>query len=516
MTSSKSNYNMLLLASLFSLLFLGVNAGKYSPTDVVESVHNYPRFDPTTGEESDNEVKFTDTAYIVGTQGLPAYILGLGLIACMLLPFCLALRCCCHGMQCRPGQGAPTEPDKHDDHYYVRNTYLFGAYYLCCLLAVVVVQLIFMADAELVKAIDNASDYATDMKNDLNDVLDDAKETIGKTDEAMDHVIDDDICEALENALDAFKDTVSAVETFVEPLPDYFATMADYIDMALPWEKNILIGCYIGIMCFIVIYVALDYLKSGQGLKIMFPLTWLVVIALTLVCTLELSFLIITCDVCMDPGGILADNAGIKSDTGTFILQYAGSADQKACANSTSLEVDIQSALSERETVYNELNEPISDDDATTIAEYCDNSGNGLISSLFADDGSVDVLTSGMADLVSCKTINTMWVELVEKSICEFFTSGLYYFWLSKHISALFLYLMLCLSSLTWHYFEKVHESDIEGDDDYNKYLASGNRNYVAGTGGIVVKDDQVADHKKERKVTELTTRGRLRGLFSG
>lgn len=508
---------MLLLASLFSLLFLGVNAGKYSPTDVVESVHNYPRFDPTTGEESDNEVKFTDTAYIVGTQGLPAYILGLGLIACMLLPFCLALRCCCHGMQCRPGQGAPTEPDKHDDHYYVRNTYLFGAYYLCCLLAVVVVQLIFMADAELVKAINNASDYATDMKNDLNDVLDDAKETKGKTVEAITYVDADTNCDGLREALGAFKKSVSAVETLVKPLPDYFANMADYIDMALPWEKNILIGCYIGIMCFVVIYVAIDYFKSGRGLKIMFPLTWLVVIVLTLVCTLELSLLIITCDVCMDPGGILADNAGRKTETGTFILDYAGSADEMACESPTSVEEDLEDAIDERETVNDLLQDEVTNDDGTTsIADFCDASSDGTISSLFADDGSVDVLLSGMASLVSCKTINKMWVELVEKSICDFFTSGLYYFWLSKHISALFLYLMLCLSSLTWHYFEKVHESDIEGDDDYNKYLASGNRNYVAGTGGIVVKDDQVADHKKERKVTELTTRGRLRGLFSG
>jgi hypothetical protein len=71
------------------------------------------------------------------------------------------------------------------------------------------------------------------------------------------------------------------------------------------YQTSVLFACYAGIVVLIIVYIILEVCHLKTGLKLIMPITWIIVLVLTILCTVELYIVMITCDFCMDPAAAL-------------------------------------------------------------------------------------------------------------------------------------------------------------------------------------------------------------------
>lgn len=491
-----------------------VNGANYEPSDTVKMVNAYPHFTPTDMQSTSNTFNDGDD-YLMGTVGLPAYVTALGIVSLVLLPFLLCLRCCCHCMKCAPGASNELWIDKDGRHRFKKNVWIFGAYYLTCVLALVFVHLLWMASASFSEAIVSASDALGDLEDLFQELSDDSVEAgsaIDDTNAALDNIADDDanVCQpdsTITDALDLLDGTVTDLATYTDKLPGYMADGITNVETGEYWQRLVLFCCYASIMGVLIFYVALAVCQSKCGLKVAMPLTWVIVLALTVVCGIEMWIVMITCDFCYSPEDSILSSLDSDSTLYQTISDYVTrDANGDACTNSANAE--LQKYITDASEEFDDAMDAFDDSiDACALAGVNTDDLSDAKDDL---ENAIGDLFDTMDDLADCLVIHNLWKDVVEVSLCEHFAEGMFYFWLSKHLTALFLYLLLSLGSVAWQYMDVVPDDSLDDEEAaYEKFVA----------GGIVIKDEYIADQKKEKKVVELTnkagkSRGRLKGMF--
>lgn len=505
--SSKFQVNVICLLS-FVVCALGAF---YEPSPTVKMVNSYPHFNAYSLDASSDKWS-TDGDYYVGVAGLAAVVLVLGIVALVIMPILLCLRCCCTCLKCAPNQETPTYQDSKGNEHYNKNWFVFGSYYVVCLAAFVMAHLMWAASDSFSKAIQESVDTLGDLEDIFQNLKDDTQDGKSDTEQAINDLnsfVSSDVCytaaQEMLTAINILDTTLDTMYDGVKVLPGYMASASEEVEKGDAIQASVLYSCYAGIMVVIGVYLLLEFCHLKCGLKIMMPISWFVVLVLTVLCSIELVILMVTCDFCMDPAGAILDNSsGALYDV---VNDYVSrDANGTACTNSNSAKLqgyldDIQDAFSK------------SMSNSTIAYDACDTLGGtsadlakftSANTSLYSFN---DVLGT-MSDTLDCNNIHNLWVGVLETALCKYFTDGMYYFWLSKHLTAVFLYLLMCLGSVTWQYFGIVDDDDAFADADDDAFV----------TGGIVIRDNGKLEDKKEKSVVELTKRdnsgGRLRGIF--
>lgn len=485
-------FNVLCLISLVNI----VKSEFYTPTDRVKEVNEYPEVDLTGGSVPGTE----------HTGELAILILGLGIISLVLFPFFLCLRCCCICMKCAPD---PLDPESHyvndnGDEKYYKPKILTAIYYLTCIAGFVMAHFMWMATDGFSAAFDNASSAFEDIKRLFTEIKNDCTQLSTKIDTQTVAVNNMNSCtdtkSTLQTSLSALDTTNDAIYTISKPIPGYMSDAQDLMDQGDDAQSSVLYAAYCGIMGVIGVYLILEFCQSKFGLRVMMPFTWIVVLVLTIVCCVELQVLMYSASFCMDPTGEMLDAMssssalyGVINDT--MVRNNQG----QTCVNGpTELQGDVQ-------TLNNTLND-ILNVTATIIGLGACGSTDQSILVGVQDTFKTFQLNNidSLDEAVDCNTLHTLFSKLLEKALCTNLTDGLYYFWLSKHTTALFLFILMVLGTITWQYYGNVEEDK----SDFMEIEANKNG---AVAGGITITGRQ---SKETEMVQKDATRGRFRGVF--
>jgi len=214
-----------------------------------------------------------------------------------------------------------------------------------------------------------------------------------------------------------------------------------------------------------------------------------------------LQVLMYSSSFCMDPTEEMLDSMsessslwGVVNDT--MVRNNRG----QTCMNGdTELQRDVQSLNSTLNSILNIT---------STFSSICTNSTDqGIINGVHSTFENFQRLQlTNLDDAVKCESLHNLFSKLLEKAFCTNLTDGLYYFWLSKHTTALFLFVLMVLGTITWQYFGDVEE-------DKGDFLEIEANNNGAVVGGITISTGK-SPTKDTEMVQRDATRGRFRGVF--
>lgn len=488
------------ITNIIYLVFLlnTVKAEFYTPTDRVKEVNSYPDIELTGGS-------IPGTSH---TGELAVLILALGLASLFLFPIILCFRCCCTCMKCAPD---PLDPESHyvndnADTKYYKPKILTGLYYLTCIAGFVMAHFMWMATDGFSASFDNASSAFEDIKLQFTDVKTDC--TVLSSDIATKSSRVDSMsgaCSAakteLQDALTTLGDTNDAIFSIAKPIPDYMSDAQDMMDQGDTFQSTVLYAAYCGIMAVIGIYLLLNFFESKFGLRLMMPFTWIVVTILTVVCCVELQVLMYSASFCMDPTQEMLDSMSQSSSLWGIINDTMVRNNQgQTCMNGkTELQNDVYE-------LNNTLNSILNITAIFTNSGSCSSADDTILGEVQTTFKSFQTLqVTNLDDAVKCETLHNLFSKLLEKAFCTNLTDGLYYFWLSKHTTALFLFILMVLGTITWQYFGDVEE-------DKGDFLAMEENNNGAVSGGITISSGRPP--KEAEMISRDATRGRFRGVF--
>lgn len=478
-------------------------AANYEATPIVKAVADY----------DDN--KWGDKDYFVLTGYLPGAILVLGILSLMIYAILLCFRCCCVCMKCAPD---PTDPGNHyvsdSGHVkYYKPKMLEIIYYVTCIAGFAMAHLMWMASASFSSAFNEAGDSFNVLESKFTTMKTDCATSATNIDSSQALLATAQTqaasCyyEFADSSLTALESANNALKTMVDPIPGYLSDTQDLMDQGDTAQQSILYAAYVAILIVIGIYMFLNFFETKFGLKCVMPVTWFTVLILTIVCCIELYILMVACDFCLAPKENLLDELGTKSALYDVVNDYVSrDANGDACTNATGTDLYLK-IIAINDSVTSMVN---ATDTALTLcnADNAVTDYSGMQSTRNSAATFYNVVDS-MNEALDCNTIHNAWVGILEDALCSFFTEGMYYFWLSKHTTALFLFILMVVGSIIWQYY-----GDVEEDKQAFSEITTVTTPEPVQSGGINLGNFFGGGGKEQEMQKKGTTRTGQRGIF--
>lgn len=274
----------------------------------------------------------------------------------------------------------------------------------------------------------------------------------------------DDSYNTMATALDAVKTAMLAVRDILKPGIDNMATAEKYVNDYLIKYSDIFVYIVFAISFLsVLIFVLFRMCRSECGTK--FAMFWGMVtfFILLLVC---LPFMIFTStigDLCMDPSRNLVMQT--PEEARALVQFYA------TCVGTDTVHDQFQAGIDGIDDMLAQV--------TNTLGAYC--TGGAQAPSPFgptvyslADIGKISVggakVTAALTKMMTvagCDKIQSIWFTLVNDALCTNFYGGIYSLWVSQFVTSFFLFFLIVVASISYHYFKesKVYVGVTDGEE---------------------------------------------------
>ena len=451
----------------------------YSPSRYVKYGHTM-----SGGEDFCLEQEYTATATIAPISIFAVFVV---MGVCFLIG--LMGRCCSEWCQCRPDyDGSAFDKDR------ICN---FAAFYLLCLLVLVLDQLVYIGSTGIDKGLNTVETEVKDISDTFKDILDEGTRLIDLGNRLEGHFIAAQISCNATVALSSMEETVSdyeeaslefyqntePVDKELEDVIDYFedyGTLYRIIGLYLVWALSLL-----DVLLFILAKCCGSYL----GLKLSVVLGILVYALYTALILVWSSIISIFGDFCMDPSrsGVVAspDDESVQD----LAVYYS------TCVGNSSLTIELSNARIDA----NSLNSSI----ASLLAlpddpgSNCPGDANVLKMQETLDDIYQQLDVGDM--LVDCEPIQDQWFQALNQGLCKQFYEGVFSIWISQLLTSFFLFLLLVTATITYQYHDMLSESAVAPLDSAAKGGSGSSRKVAPGGAGWEGDPDSYDDYDQDQ-----------------
>jgi len=266
--------------------------------------------------------------------------------------------------------------------------------------------------------------------------------------------------DAIDDAYDGLKtlsDTTAAAMKIVidalGPMKDNVSENKDYInDYLIAYADVFVFLVFSFAFVSVILFVVFRLFRSQCGTKVAIAWGMLTFLILLLVCLPFMIFSSIFGDFCMDPSGNAIAQApdAIKNK-----LTY-----YSTCELGVGIADEVGDNLRAGKTaIVNLIN-------SITSALTCETGGckctTATVGTSYVKLRAIATLGTalgaslqGIIDAASCPKIQTIWFTIVNDALCTNFYSGIYSLWVSQFITSFFLFLLIVVASISYHYFAK-------------------------------------------------------------
>ena len=444
---------------------------KYVPTSNVKAGHRISGLDFDTTEEYGTAVLMTPVALFV-----------CGVLSLLLLNVFLCCRHCFKCLRCEPNDH---HTDKGHDHDSVaqRITYVNHQKFMIFLIEMVLCGCVMLADLFCFYG----QNYIAEGGNDLNKALDDMAVIINagatgsaaiggtlvplmkgsintaKTTSCKDACADP-AC-ASNGDIDTAYDKMTAALTLagdaMVTMNEQLTPMIDQIDEAKKYVNDYLIK-YSDVFVYLVfsfafvsvcLFVLFRVCRSEIGTK--FAMLWgmLTFLILLLVCLPFMIFSSMVGDLCMDPSRniVMQSPDSVKAS----VQFYA------TCVGVDTVGDSIQTGIDETQIMLDEI---------PAVSSYCTASSqsNTDIVALGARGAAVIQNLQTIKAAAGCTKVQSIWFTIVNDALCTNFYSGIYSLWVSQFITSFFLFFLIVIASISYHYFAESKVYITPNNDEQN------------------------------------------------
>eukprot|EP00605_Chrysophyceae_sp_TOSAG23-4_P002262 GSChrysophyteH1.ASY1.ANO1.2506.1 assembled CDS len=254
------------------------------------------------------------------------------------------------------------------------------------------------------------------------------------------------------DAYDAIIAGADATTVSMVDVSDKLTDLRSYIDESKTYVNDYLIG-YADVFVLLVwsfafvaclLFVLFRIFRSETGTK--FAVFWgqITFVILMLVCLPFMIFSATFGDFCMDPSRSAVTNVG---DEGLRdLVQYYAT-----CQGQGEINTLFQTAIDESTTVINEIN--------TNLKNLCQSAGGddaaAAIELAATSAGGITVGLQGILDAAACTNFQEIWFIIMNDALCTNFYSGIYSLWVSQFITSFFLFWLIVVASISYHYFKQ-------------------------------------------------------------
>jgi hypothetical protein len=231
---------------------------------------------------------------------------------------------------------------------------------------------------------------------------------------------------------------------------------------------------YAFIVVNLLLYSIVVYLRQTRMMKVLLFLTWWIVFLLTIICCIEMIFVIFLGDLCIDPITYILKPlpAGTVSDSVTYFTScegtnpFATSTDGVTSALTTikSLLIDETTSASTADMCRTDAQRTARFNILDALCGMCDgyfedasytysfySTGLKYTSSKPGIDSTMTSLKSSITD---CASLQTSLTGVFEGSLCGGIYSGFFVIWITQFITSFCLFLLMCCGSVLYQYFD--------------------------------------------------------------
>ena len=460
-------------------------ATAYSPSTFVKIGHQMPHVDPYTQTQTSGEFDTTQD-YFLSVATTPIVLLALGLFSCIIFVLLLVTRCCFRCMSCAPNEDDYLKRPYNGDRLAWANKtvktrrIVLGFFVAFLLLALAADHALHWGNAELDSGVSVAMTSLTTLSNFFSALYTDTQalsEGFGDMSEGV---------TALTTASCSYLSTLSATlesgETSTQTLADLLKPLPNYINKGNTYLTEYMIGYrttvvyifYAFIVVNLLLYSIVVYLRQTRMMKVLLFLTWWIVFLLTIICCIEMIFVIFLGDLCIDPITYILKPlpAGTVSDSVTYFTSCEGTNPFATSTDGvTSALTTIKSLLIDETPLASTAAVCTTRDERTARFKILD-ALCGTCSGYFEDasytysfyssvekytsskPGIDSTMTSLKSSITDCASLQTSLTGVFEGSLCGGIYSGFFVIWITQFITSFCLFLLMCCGSVLYQYFD--------------------------------------------------------------
>ena len=253
---------------------------------------------------------------------------------------------------------------------------------------------------------------------------------------------------------------ISAAVDLLESGSDYIVTLKDYVnDYLLAYADVFVFLVFSFAAVSVALFIIFRLVRSQIGTQ--FTIIWasLTFILLLLVCLPFMIFASTFGDICMNPSKNIVAQA--PDDELKAMLTY-----YSTCQGSSDIMDNFNLAKTEAESIPGLISDGFGNASTGFCVDYADNGDFTNVGLLILASQGISVGLGEIIDAASCPNIQAIWFKIVNDALCTNFYNGIYSLWVSQFITSFFLFFLILVASVSYHYFAstKVYVSVEHGE----------------------------------------------------
>lgn len=452
----------------------------YAPDNTVKVGHSIPHVG-VDGKLYDSTFTYSE-GYLQSLIPVPAVILGIGLLSILIYMSLMCFRCCCECIRYAPNRddylkdNAPITKFDWAHKVVSRRRLTLFLFVTFLFFTFAVNHILFWGDATISQGVSDASDGLNSL-GDTFAVYSDATGAFVASYARLGQAMSDVTCQEYNSQAQAqVSSTLSSFEGYATVLNDAISDIAPNIysasDTFITYgttKKSTVVYIFYAFIAFDCILLALAaIIRNKVFMQVLLSFSLLIVIALTVICCIEMVIVMLLSDFCMDPIEYISTLASKLFGSTSSIYQAVDY--YTTCSGSMPYTSDLISVNTELLSFQTQLNglqtAGCSDSDLTLAIQET----STLITSL-------TVLTN---ELSACTSIQLPLKEIIENSSCVDTINGFFIIWICQFLCSGFLYFTICAASVLYQYFDfwTLREDgssvdDVSGDAKHNYKISS-------------------------------------------
>jgi len=370
---------------------------------------------------------------------------------------------------------------------YKKNLVIFGLWYVMVAGAFLSDQMIFLGNGPMNDGVDVLLENAQALRLDIFDKISEKATSMeGYAQDGVDLSSTSSCVSSMNSTFDTMLTSATAIYSMTSAASEGIEPFENILEDYGKGPKDAgIFSLYTFVVIALVLFIIFELCESKFGLHIMMTFSWFILWAAVIILGILLFALNVLGDYCMDPTGLTLNLLGDAGNSSAGMVSFYLSRDDDGyiCDGSDPLAVVIDAA----QTIADEANSTLV---ALTNQDIQYNGGacatdltnaNSYIQNYVADFTAAGVF-------LDCVKFNTILTKTLENGVCAGLATGLGMVWQALCSTMVFVFMLMCCSSLTTEYFGAVEnkvvptavEAEMEVYDKDPSYNSQGGDAYAA------------------------------------
>jgi hypothetical protein len=292
------------------------------------------------------------------------------------------------------------------------------------------------------------------------------------------------ILNGLDSFATAFETATKTLDENVNNLNNFIGLGEDYVNGPLASNTQTFVLVVFAIAFVSVVLIILFRLcKSTWGTE--FAVLWGMLTFFFMLIINQLFMLLTTVlgDFCMAPSYNAIQSAG-KGTLGDMVYFYA------TCQGKDTLKDSMDSAGSALLEIKNGTD--------TIMATFPPCGSDVNLKALGAQCTESDVRFKAIGSYIACPNLQDIWFKMMNKAMCSGWYQGIYSIWTSQFICSFFLFWLIVVASISYHYFKPtdkiVSTDDQNNQQDLNNDGERDEQGYETVKGNVLIENNGDGD----------------------